>query len=169
MKRLTLILTFVLIFLIGALSQEVYSAFSTNPITEVPYAYTNQGALSPSDHIQESQIKVEEGKVCITGLPSFTLSRYADSGSMKPTLHQATNGIEVEVKSPDDIQRGDIIAYEAKWAEEKWGSKLVVHRVIEKGYDQNGFYVLTKGDNNVFTDPKVRINQIKYLTVGLLY
>ena len=169
MNRLSLYLTFVFLFLLGIFSHEAYSVILMPPETQIPYADTNQEALYPSDHIQEDQIKLIDGNLCILNLPAFTLSQYADSGSMKPVLHQGTNGIEIEVNHPDDIRVGDIIAYEATWAEEKWGSKLVVHRVIEKGVDKEGFYVLTKGDNNIFTDPKVRFNQIKYLTVGLLY
>ena len=40
---------------------------------------------------------------------------------------------------------------------------------IEKGVDKEGVYFVMKGDNNDFSDGKVRFSEIRYVTIGLLY
>jgi hypothetical protein len=38
------------------------------------------------------------------------------------------------------------------------------------GYDKEGWYAVTKGDNTGMNDPdKVRFEQIKFVLVGVLY
>ena len=47
---------------------------------------------------------------------------------------------------------------------------MIIHRVIETGYDEQGWFAVTKGDNLKEKDPeKVRFNQIVGLVVGVLY
>ncbi len=46
---------------------------------------------------------------------------------------------------------------------------LIIHRVVEIGEDEQGTYFITKGDNNFFSDGKVRFGQIKYVTIGVIY
>ncbi len=120
--------------------------------------------VSPYDFVREDQIKLSPHKVEIL-FPDHTLgwARYTDSNSMDPTLDIGTNGIEIIPEKPEDIHVGNIIAY-------KYYDDILVHRVIETGYDTNGWYAVTKGDNNAFPDTrKIRFANVVGMTVALIY
>ncbi len=71
------------------------------------------------------------------------------SGSMEPVFYRGD--IVIIDTNPDvnNLQVGDIIVYKATWF-----NQPVIHRVIQKGTDQNGnFAYKTKGDNNPSPDP----------------
>jgi hypothetical protein len=57
---------------------------------------------------------------------------------------------------------GDIVSY-------RKGESLIVHRVIEKGVDEEGIYFVVKGDNNSISDGKIRFEEIEYITVGVIW
>jgi len=115
----------------------------------------------PLDRIKIKDIKVYPDKIVIN-IQNASLSRYADSGSMIPTLDYGANGIRIIPKNESDIKVGDIITYKKE-------ESLIVHRVIEMGKDDNGTYYILKGDNNDKDDGKIRFNQIKYITIGILW
>lgn len=81
---------------------------------------------------------------------------------MKPVIDGDANGIRIAPESPDQISVGDIVTF-------KQGNALIVHRVIEKGIDEQGVYFITKGDNNDLSDGKLRFEDIKYVTVAIVY
>ena len=81
---------------------------------------------------------------------------------MKPLFDHSSNGIRIKPVSEDDINIGDIITF-------KEGNLLIIHRVIEKGIDNNGVYFITKGDNNFVSDGKIRFKDIEYKTIGIIY
>jgi hypothetical protein len=119
---------------------------------------------SPYDHIKEEQVKVYDDRVEIL-LPGKQLSwaRFADSNSMDPVFDHTANSIEIIPQQPEDIHVGDIVAFQ-------YGEGLIVHRVVEIGNDEQGWYALTAGDNIHTVDAgKRRFNDIKYLTIGILY
>lgn len=60
------------------------------------------------------------------------------------------------VGSPDDIEIGDVIIW---W---DWRRDLrIIHRVYDIGEDREGWYCITKGDNNPGPDdPKIRMGDI---------
>ena len=67
--------------------------------------------------------------------------------------------------SPAILDVGDIISFYPSFAE-----GLVVHRIIEIGNDNKGWYARTKGDNNPSADPgKVRFEDIHGVIVAILY
>ncbi|MEN6330010.1 MAG: signal peptidase I [Methanobacteriaceae archaeon] len=78
------------------------------------------------------------------------------SGSMEPVFYRGdvvviekTNFLGIEEVSPDTLQIGDIIIYQATWFPEP-----VIHRIIGTGTDPAGrSYYVTKGDNNPGADP----------------
>ncbi|MBI2144514.1 hypothetical protein HYU17_05200 [Candidatus Woesearchaeota archaeon] len=71
----------------------------------------------------------------------------------------------IKPKGTGDIMKGDLVAYQSNEA-----GGLVVHRVIEIGNDEQGWFAVTKGDNAAANDPeKVRFGQIKQVVVGILY
>ena len=116
---------------------------------------------SPSNWISEEDIILLKDKIIIN-INNAELSYYSPTGSMRPTLDEGANGIRITPTNSDDINIGDIISFNRDGI-------LIVHRVIGKGYDENGLYFITKGDNNNFSDGKVRFSDIKYITIGILY
>ncbi len=79
------------------------------------------------------------------------------SGSMEPVLYRGDIVIIDSNPNYENIRVGDIVVYKATWF-----NQPVIHRVIEKGFLQNGTPALkTKGDNNPTADPAlVYPNQI---------
>ncbi|MEM1535967.1 MAG: hypothetical protein QXQ82_02175 [Candidatus Pacearchaeota archaeon] len=116
---------------------------------------------SPSDKINESNIQVFQDKIIIY-IGNATIVSYTDTNSMDPTMDKEANGIEVKPSSPEEIHVGDIISF-------KKGNEIVSHRVIKIGKDEKGWYCETKGDNTVFSDGKVRFEQIVGVVVGIIY
>ncbi|MEK6872337.1 MAG: hypothetical protein AABX16_05525 [Nanoarchaeota archaeon] len=116
---------------------------------------------APSNYLSEEQIEVYDDRIVIY-INGSSLSHYADSGSMKPLLDAKSNGIRIKPDSVDDISVGDIISF-------RHNDLLIVHRVIQKGKDEEGVYFITKGDNNILSDGKARFDQIEYKTIGVLW
>ena len=152
-----------IIFLLGFLSANLINFYFVYGI-ENPFAIGLSGLGSteaPGDFIQESQIRVYDDGIMID-IKGASIGRYAPTGSMKPLLDKGANGIRIEPQSEDNVNIGDIITYQD-------GDSLIIHRVIDKGMDGNGTYFIAKGDNNEFPDGKVRFEDIKYITVGILW
>jgi hypothetical protein len=118
-------------------------------------------ASSPGDKIEEEQIHIYKDYIIIQ-LPNASLARYAPTGSMKPLLDEGSNGIRIKPKSPKDIDIGDLVSF-------KRNGKNIIHRVINKGIDEEGIYYQTKGDNLNYPDKTIRFEDIEYLTVGILW
>jgi len=116
---------------------------------------------SPGDWISRQNIDVYSDKIVIN-VENPSISNYASSGSMRPVLDADHNGIRIVPKSADQISVGDIITFLRD-------NDLIVHRVVEKGQDEFGVYFITKGDNNLQSDGKVYFQDIKYVTIGVLY
>ncbi|MBI2047406.1 hypothetical protein HYT26_04575 [Candidatus Pacearchaeota archaeon] len=98
----------------------------------------------------------------VINIENASIGRYAPTGSMLPTLNEKTTGIKVVPMSEDDIHKGDIVSF-------RKDGLLIIHRVAEKGTDKNGTYFITKGDNNLFNDGKIRFKDIEYKTIMLIY
>jgi hypothetical protein len=118
-------------------------------------------AVAPSDWISEEDIILFDDMVVIR-INKASVSSYADTGSMKPVFDKGSNGIRVVPDSEGQINVGDIVSYD-------FNGMLIVHRVVEKGVDSEGVYFVVQGDNNSFSDGKIRFSQIKYVTVGVIY
>ena len=143
--------------IIGGLA---FSFFSSGSNFELPFGSTSEKA-SPSNWITEDQIRVKPDEIIIK-VKGAMISKYANTNSMDPTLDEDSNGIEIPVTSPNQINPGDIITYERD-------GNLIVHRVNHTGYDKEGWYCITKGDNNFGSDGKIRFKDIRYITIGILY
>jgi signal peptidase len=74
-----------------------------------------------------------------------------ESESMIPNLHIG-DLLVLQAHSPEDINVGDIIVYNADW----W-SKPIVHRVVERQYVDSEYRYFTQGDNNSIRDPGYRV------------
>lgn len=121
----------------------------------------NEDLRVPFDFVSEDKIKADKDTVIIE-IENPVLSRYFDSESMNPVLGKGATGVGVKPKSEADIHVGDIISF---WQD----SKILVHRVLEKGLDEQGVYFITKGDNNNFDDGKIRFSQIDSVLVAVIY
>lgn len=119
---------------------------------------------SPSDWIKESQIKVYDDKVVIE-IEGAQWARFTDTKSMDPMLDSSANAIEIVPKTAASIKVGDIISFNTEYTD-----GTIIHRVIEKGTDEDGIYFITKGDNNANADPgKVRFSQVQRVLVAIIY
>ncbi len=153
-------LQFSFVFLIGILAgfTLLYMELGT---TENPFSLESKTNIAPQDWVPEKNIHLYPDRIIID-LPDASISRDADTGSMKPLFDKGANGIRIVPKSEEQIKVGDIITYEREGI-------LIVHRIVEKGTDQEGTYFITQGDNNTLPDGKVRFKDVKYVTVAVVY
>lgn len=152
------ILVILLVFSIGFLTANLVK----NIDIEVPKGILHYEPVnSPIDRIFDKDIEVYRDRVVIW-VENASLSEYADTKSMLPVFDKGANGVRIIPRHESDIKLGDIVTFES-------GYGLIVHRVIEIGEDEQGAYFVTKGDNNLFSDGKVRFSQIKYVTVAIVY
>jgi signal peptidase I len=154
-------------FLLGFISCLALIGLYNNFNIEIPLATTgfsifSKQAFAPSNSIAEKDIEVYEDKIVIY-VENPSISNYAPTGSMRPVIDVYANGIRVVPVSEDEIKIGDIVSFEKD-------NRLIVHRIVEKGLDEEGFYFITKGDNNPTTDKgKLRFKDIKYKTIGVIW
>jgi len=160
MKTKTIILLGV-VFLWGFLSANVAGLYFNELEIPFPNFPFDNDVSAPFDFVKESQIEVYDDKIIIN-INDASLSSYASTGSMIPVLNENSNGIRIKPTSEENIHIGDIITF-------REGAYLIVHRVIEKGADEKGIYFITKGDNNLVNDGKVRFEDIEYITIGVIW
>jgi len=157
------ILAYSLLFVAGFFSCvlliSILSFLQTGIEKPLGIGFSTTGSDAPSNWIKISQIQITGDSVMIN-IPNASISSYAPTGSMKPTLDQSSNGIRITPNSPEQIEIGDIVSF---------GADNIVHRVVEKGIDENGYWFITRGDNNQISDEKIRFEDISYVTVGILY
>jgi len=156
---------FICIFIAGWLSSIVYSNLQDINY-EAPFTFTLKSPEldSPSDHIQEEQIRVYQDRIEID-LENAMWARFTDTNSMDPLFDAEANTIEVKPEKPSDVHVGDIISYKPRNMD-----SLIVHRVVETGYDNNGWYAVAKGDNLAQPDPeKIRFEQVHGVLVAIIY
>jgi len=137
----------------------VFSFFQTGIEKPLGISFFGTTNISPGNWIKINQIQVTGDSIRIN-IPNASISSYAPTGSMKPTFDQYSNGIRIIPNSPEQIEVGDIVTF---------GKDNIVHRVVEKGVDEEGYWFITKGDNNQASDGKIRFEDIKYVTIGVLY
>lgn len=119
---------------------------------------------SPSDWIQQDQIKVYDDHIFID-VAGAEWATFADTNSMDPFLDKGANALQLIPESEDQIHPGDIISFRTSELEDR-----IIHRVIFKGEDEKGVYFITKGDNNPISDPgKVRFDQIDRVLFAIIY
>lgn len=118
--------------------------------------------LSPSDIIQQEQIQLFEDRVVIW-VENPQWATFTDTKSMDPVLDTHAYALQIIPKQETQIGKGDIISYRTTHG-------VIIHRVIDIGYDDLGWYAITKGDNNPVPDSeKVRFEQVQKMLFGILY
>ncbi len=95
-------------------------------------------------------------------LPGTKQIRIADTNSMDPVIDAGNVALGQPVKSPQELVNGDIITFHD-------GKDLIIHRVINQGVDELGWWGQTKGDNNDAPDDPIRFEQVDSVIVGVLY
>ncbi len=169
------ILLNLVLLLIGFLSGLLLTGM-TSP-TEVPdnqYANALTGFVTafsgaqersgPKDRVLESAIAVYGDRV-VLDIQQAQWSTFTDTNSMDPVLDQGANAIQIVPQSADEIEIGDIISYEPEGFE-----GIIIHRVVDKGEDEQGVYFIAKGDNLPTSDPgRIRFEQIKRVVIAIIY
>ncbi len=99
-------------------------------------------------------------------------SQGRNTGSMYPVIGDGTSLIFKEDFDVYDLAEGDIIDFK-KDVNDSLYKLSVTHRIIEIGYDREGIYFITKGDNNEIDDTKkygkIRPEQITGVVIGIIY
>ena len=150
---------FILLFCFVFLSLVV---FSFGEVQRPASFFGGNEISSPSDWILEENISVYPDKVVIN-IENPTWARFTDTNSMDPFFDAESNAIEILPADPHLIKVGDIIAYQTSLG-------TVIHRVVEKGHDEEGLYYQVKGDNNTLADPlKVRYSDVRGVVVAIIY
>lgn len=117
----------------------------------------------PKDRISKEDIIVGERGVLIR-VEHPQWAEIADTGSMLPAMGVGSHVIGIVPKQPSDIIVGDIVSFTSE------DGQLLIHRVIETGVDENGWYAITRGDSNPANDPeKLRFDKIKRVAVAIIY
>jgi len=155
-------------FLLGALASTAFLGLSAVEIPAVHDISSSDSILkarerpSPHDWIKENDIQLyQEGVTISIHDPQWAV--FADTNSMDPVIDSGAHAIEIIPQSPEDVHAGDIVSYQ-------YGSNTIIHRVVETGYDTNGWYAVFKGDNNPSQDPKkVRFKDIRRIVVAVIY
>lgn len=150
--ELSLVLLFLFINLFFLLSNPIISGFSF---------YNNEEVNAPYDFISEDKISIYPDKIVLE-IENYTLSKYSFSKSMIPVFDSGANGVGIKPNSEEDIHVGDIITFRQE-------NSLIVHRVVKKGIDSEGWFFITRGDNNNIADDKIRFSQIDSVLVALIY
>ena len=175
---------FLLMFLIGlsmlalgvySQGQEQYVVENDSPVERAQNtnigdlldSFVNTGAEelpSPCNRVSEDQIFVYKDRIVID-FANAEWATFTDTNSMDPVIDSGANAIEYVPKTAEEICVGDIASYESKYAD-----GILIHRVVETGYDNDGWYAIMKGDNNSYRDPgKIRFDQIKRVVVAIIY
>ncbi len=131
-------------------------------IFKFPFSLAAPERVSPNDWVREEQIKVYKDKVVLE-IPNALWAGFTNTNSMDPFLDERSNAVEIKPSNPEAIKVGDVIAYDSPYG-------TLIHRVVEKGHDQQGIYYRVKGDNSTITDPmKVRFEQVEGVVVAVIY
>jgi signal peptidase I len=130
---------------------------------QIPISFFGgQEIFSPSDWVNEEQIKVYSDKI-VLNVKNATWASFTDTNSMDPFIDETSNAIEILPARAEAINIGDVISYKTNYG-------IIIHRVIEKGIDKEGIYYIVKGDNNKLKDPiKVRFEDVKGVVIAVIY
>lgn len=160
MKKTVILLLIINIFILGWLTNNVYS----NSSTQSPYGVDTREKISPNDWIKKDQIHVYEDKIVID-IKGAEWAEFENTNSMDPIIDEYSNSIELKPSHENQLSIGDIVSYRSDYTD-----GIIIHRIIEIGYDEAGWFAILKGDNNSKEDPgNVRFDQIHGVLVGILY
>ena len=112
--------------------------------------------------ISQEDITVYTDRIVIA-INNASWAVFRNTSSMLPVLNHNTKAVELTPEKISDINIGDLISYTS-------GKDIIVHRVVGKERDSQGYYLITKGDNNQEIDAeKVRFDKVQGIVVMLIY
>ncbi len=112
--------------------------------------------------ISSNDIVVLPDRVIIK-VDNASWATFTNSSSMLPVINHNTHSIEIKPQSIDVINIGDVVSYHES-------NDIIVHRVMSKGTDDLGPFLIMKGDNNPVVDAvKVRFNQVQGVVIAFIY
>ena len=157
MQTKNILIIAVCMFMLGFL---VSIAASDN--TRYPFSDNDASSDSPGDRISAENLHVFSDRAIIDQ-EDLIWAKIANTHSMEPVLNAGSISLELPPVVPTEIKVGDIISFDTE-------ERIVIHRVILMGEDPDGWFAVTKGDNNNKPDPhKVRFDDIRGIVVGILY
>jgi len=166
-QKVRSIFAVLVVFTIGFVAHALVDTILTDDTQHFPLSFpiTDNDKDSPHYLVNDGHIHVFSNKFIVDGFDDLQWASLACTKSMDPVFDCEANVIEVIPKSPDDIELGDIISYKSKYA-----SGTIIHRVVDKGVDEDGVFFILKGDNNKNADPgKVRFKQVERQVVAVIY
>jgi len=120
--------------------------------------------INPFRRISREDIQVYGDRVVIYVNKAFTAG-FSNSKSMYPFISEDAYALEIKPATKDELKPGDIIGFASASF-----NTTIIHRIVETGEDDNGWFAVTKGDNNPLPDPdKIRFDDIKGVLIGLIY
>ena len=91
------------------------------------------------------------------------LAVHFEGDSMQPVHFDGYIGLVRLVNDYDSLEIGNIIIFDGGFG------YMVAHRIVDIGEDAHGLYFVTKGDNNNYSDGKIRPDKVHSVVVGVLY
>jgi hypothetical protein len=164
LSKLIFLVGTLLVFTTGFITANILSMTATveHPFSVTSFLTGTYERSSPGDHITEDKIHVYQDEIIID-VQGASWATFTDTNSMDPLFDQGANSLELKPHSTSDVQVGDIISF-------KTPEGLIVHRIVEIGQDKQGWYAITKGDNNPSVDPdKVRFEDVHGVLVAVVY
>lgn len=138
---------------------------SPDPVPAFPETVFVGEKPSPHDWVSQFDIHVERNRFWVAAPQGYELqwNVLADTNSMDPLLDESANAIQIVPQDARDIHIGDVISYETEFG-------IIIHRVVNIGQDENGWYAITRGDNVPIADPvRVRFSQIRRVLIAIVY
>lgn len=142
---------------VGILLGVVISTFIIKEVTEI----------HPAQHTFIDSVATGDGYVTLEFNNTDRDFFYTTSvgTSMYPSMWTDSFQIYMYLQSTDELEIGDVIAYTISGT-----NKGIVHRIVDISEDEQGFYVITKGDNNLFKDDwRIRDFEIQGVLIGVTY
>jgi len=160
MKWMQIVLIVLLIAVIGVLLNIAFQNKVSIPIKIA----SGVERISPEDHIKEENIHIYNDRVIID-IQNPQWAAFTDTNSMDPIIDEFANSIQIVPKNESEMKVGDIVSYKSEYS-----SGIIIHRIVDMSKDEAGTYYYLKGDNNIFKDPgRIRFDQVRRITIGILY
>ncbi len=110
---------------------------------------------SPKIRIKPEPVHIAGGTLTVTGLSGCFIAAIAPTNSLDPCIDDGMLVVLDPNVNVTDLICGDIIWYETP-------NYQAIHRIIEIGNDESGWWALCRGDNNPRDDGiKVRSHEIR--------
>lgn len=122
---------------------------------------------SPANWIEKNNIHVTS-KGFMVDIDNPSWAEFTDTNSMDPVFDKDHNIVRIKVPVTE-LKPGDIISFRYD-DNGKDDSSIIIHRIYKIGYDDKGWFAITKGDNVPTADTYlVREEDVLGVTVAVLY